>query len=200
MPSCCRQAMFLFLPSGNLELPLRLSPMCMYCRLSLHTLDAVRHQEKSSVVAGRACLLACPDECLQSFPSLSIVSQAVQPPAILVLSCTESQRLFTSSPTTAGTWPALLGRQTRCQKQRLSPGDGQSSPLGLPPKAACLPSLSILMCTASSVHGTDVLSLVKPALFLTRGIGACGSAVLMCVGGVGKTESLSFFSCGHLGR
>ena len=98
------------------------------------------------------------------------------------------------------TWPALGARQTWCQKQRLTPHDGPSSSLCLSPKTACPPSLPILMCKASSVHGTDVWPVVKPAWLLARGIGACGSAVLVCIGGVGKPESLFFFSCGYLVR
>ena len=47
----------------------------VYCRLSLHNLNAVRHQEKSSVVAGKACLPACSGRCLQSFTSITVSSK-----------------------------------------------------------------------------------------------------------------------------
>jgi hypothetical protein len=58
--------------------------------------------------------------------------------------------------------------------------------------SACRP-YPILMCAASSVPETDVWPSVKPAWFLARGIGTCGSAILVCIGGVAKPESLVSF-------
>jgi hypothetical protein len=98
------------------------------------------------------------------------------------------------------TLPVLVGRQTWCQTQKVTPHDGSSSSPSLPPKIACLPSLSILICTATSVHGTNVWPLANPVSFLARGISACGSAILVCIGGVRKPESLFSFSCVYLVR
>jgi hypothetical protein len=139
MPSCCRRACFSSFHQGILNYHQGFPHV--YCRLILHTLDAVRHQEKSSVVAGKACLPACRGECLQSFPSLPIVSQAVRPPVILFLLCTESQTLLPYYPTTAADL-ACSRRKTDLVPKAETVSWWQSIFSSRSPAKNCLPAVS----------------------------------------------------------